>query len=41
MTLKVGVCKVDYEKDGFQGLIMMFRICKMRINDQEGNLVDG
>ena len=41
MMLGVDVCKVDYERDGFQGLIMMFGICKMRIDDQEGNLVNG
>ena len=37
MMLGVDVCKVDYEMDGFQVLIMMFGICKMRINDQEDN----
>ena len=35
MMLGVGVCKVYYARDGGQGLIMMFGICKMRINDQE------
>ena len=39
--LKVGVRKVDYVRDGFLGLIMMFRLCKMRIGDQEDKLVDG
>ena len=38
--LKVDVCKVDYVRDGFLGLIMMFRLCKMRIGDQEEKLVD-
>ena len=39
--LKVGLCKVDYARDGFLRLIMVFGICKMRANDQEGNFVDG
>ena len=39
--LKVGVHKVDYERDGFLGLIMIFILCKMRIGDQEDKLVDG
>ena len=41
MILKVGVCKVDYEKDGVLGFLMTFGTCKMRVNAQEGNLVDG
>ena len=39
--LKVGVRKVDYVRDGFLGLIMTFRLCKMRIGEQEDKLVDG
>ena len=39
--LKVGVHKVDYARDSFLGLIMMFRLCKMMIGDQEDKLVDG
>ena len=41
MTLKVDVCKVNYARDGVQGLIITFGICKMRINDQEANFVNG
>ncbi len=41
MKLKVGVCKVYYAKDGVLGSVMKFGICKMRVNAQEGNLVDG
>ena len=40
MTLEVDVCKVEYSRDGVLGLIMAFGICKMRISDQEENLVD-
>ena len=39
--IKVGVRKVYYTRDGFLGLIMTFRLCKMRIGDQEDKLVDG
>jgi len=41
MTLKVGVCKVGYAKDGVLGFVMTFGTCKMRVNAQEVNLVDG
>ena len=41
MMLEVGVWKVDYARDDFLGLIMTFEICKMRVNDQEDNFVDG
>ena len=40
MMLGVGVCKVNYSRDGVQGLIMMFWIYIMMISDQEDNLVD-
>ena len=40
MMLGVDVCKVDYARDGVQGLIMTFEVWKMRINAQEDNLVD-
>ena len=40
MMLEVDICKVDYERDGVLGLIMTFGICKIRISDQEDNLVD-
>ena len=39
--LGVGVCKVYYARDGVQGLIMIFGICKMRINDEEGRFFYG
>ena len=32
--------KVDYARDGFLGLIMTFRLCKIMIGDQEDKLVD-
>ena len=38
---RVDVYKVDYARDGIIMLIMMFGICKMRINDQEDNFVNG
>ena len=40
MMLDIDVGKVEYAKDGVLGLTMMFGICKMRISDQEDNLVD-
>ena len=40
MMLGVDVCKVNYARDGVQGLIMIFWICRMMISDQEDNLVD-
>ena len=40
MTLKVDICKMKYARDDVQGLIMTFGICKMRVSDQEDNLVD-
>ena len=40
-VLKVDVCKVYHAKDDVLGFLMTFGTCKMRVNAQEGNLVDG
>ena len=41
MMIGVDVFKVEYERYGVLWLIMTFVICKMRINDQEDNFVNG